>query len=77
MGLISVDGYEPAHLSYSTVDSYRSCGKKFQLTKVLQLEQVPGVAATAGSAVHKATELLDLAEFYNEPLDIGDGGAGT
>lgn len=75
MGLISIDGYEPPHLSYSTVDSYRSCGKKFQLQKILQLEQVPGIAATAGSAVHKATEILDLAEFFGQSLDIGNDGA--
>lgn len=74
MGLISIDGYEPAHLSYSTVDTYRMCGKKFQLTKVFGLEQRPGIAATGGSAVHRATELIDFAEFYGDVVDIGDGG---
>lgn len=70
MGRISIDGWEPPHLSYSTVDAYRSCGKKLQLQKILRLEQKPGLAALGGSAVHKATELLDLAEFNGETLDI-------
>ena len=68
MGLVSIAGYEPAWLSWSTMDGYRMCSKKFELTKVLQLEQRPGLAATGGSAVHKAIEKLSLAEFFDEPL---------
>lgn len=59
MGLISVDGYEPAHLSFSTVSGYRMCGKKFQLEKVFRLEQRPGLAAIGGNALHTASELID------------------
>lgn len=77
MGHISIDGYEPGHLSWSTMDSLRFCGMKFKLQKIDQVEQRPGLAATAGSAVHKATELLDLSEFFDEALDIDAVGAGT
>lgn len=69
MGTISIDGYEPAHLSHSTVNGYRMCGKKFQLEKVFQLEQKPGLAAIGGNAVHTATEKLDLAGFFGEGVD--------
>lgn len=59
MGLISVDGWEPPHLSYSTVSGYRGCGKRTQLSKVLRLEEQPGIASLAGNAVHEATEIID------------------
>lgn len=69
MGRISVDGYEPAHLSHSTIGSYRMCAKKFQLQKILRLEEKPGLAAIGGNAVHTATERIDLAEFYVGDVD--------
>lgn len=55
--------YEPRHLSYSTVNGYRMCGKQFELTRVLQLEEKPGLAAIAGNAVHSATEVFDLKDW--------------
>lgn len=73
MGRISVDGYEPAHLSHSTIGGYRMCGKKFQLTKIFRLEELPGLAAIGGNAVHTATERLDLAEFFGRDVDNGSG----
>ena len=73
MGLVSINGYEPAHLSYSTMDGYRGCGKRFEFQKVLMLEQKPGLAAVGGSAVHRATELVDAAMFFGTSLDIGNG----
>ena len=72
MGMVSVDGYEPRHLSHSTVSGYRMCGKKFQLAKVFRLEEKPGLAALGGNAVHSATERIDLAEFYG---DVDNGNA--
>jgi hypothetical protein len=69
MGKISVEGYEPAHLSYSTVNGYRFCGKQFYFTKIARLEQKPGLAAIGGNAVHRATELIDLADFNGEDID--------
>jgi hypothetical protein len=59
MGLISINGYEPKHLSYSTIGTYRMCAKKFELEKVQQREQRPGIAALAGNAVHTASEVID------------------
>lgn len=59
MGLISFEGYEPAHLSYSTIGSYRMCSKKLYFEKVLRLEQRPGLAAIGGNAVHVASEKVD------------------
>jgi hypothetical protein len=60
MSRISIEGYEPAHLSHSTVSGYRMCGKKFELEKILRKEQKPGLAAIGGNAVHTATEKYDL-----------------
>lgn len=59
MGFISFEGYEPKHLSHSTVDSYRMCGKKMFLQKIAQVEQRPGLAGIGGNAVHEATEVVD------------------
>jgi hypothetical protein len=70
MGVISIGGWEPPHLSYSTADSYRSCAKKLELTKILRLESIPGLAAIGGSAVHKATEMFDLNAFASGELDM-------
>lgn len=63
MSRISINGYEPAHLSHSTVSSYRMCGKKFELQKVLQKEEKPGLAAIGGNAVHTVTEAYDKGEW--------------
>jgi len=57
---LSYEGWEPAHLSYSTVNSYRMCGMQTKLGKVLRIEQRPGIAALGGNAVHTATEWYDL-----------------
>lgn len=60
MTKISIRGYEPAHVSFSTINGYRSCGKRHELSKVLRLEEKPGLAAIGGNAVHVATEAYDL-----------------
>jgi len=67
MTKISRDGYEPAHLSFSTISSWRMCGKKFELTKVLRLEEKPGLAAIGGNVVHVCTEHYDLGEWIPSP----------
>lgn len=69
MGRISIEGYEPAHLSYSTVNGYRMCGKQFYFNKIARLEQLPGLAAIGGNAVHTATEILDRAAFFGVDVD--------
>lgn len=74
MTLISINGYEPKHLSYSTVDGYRSCGKRFQLQKIERLQGRPGLAAIGGNAIHRATELIDLELFFGQTVDIDNIG---
>lgn len=60
MTAISIDGYEPKHLSHSTVSGYRDCGMRFKLQKILRVEQRPGLAGIGGNAVHSATEWYDV-----------------
>lgn len=74
MGLISIDGYEPKWLSYSTINSYRSCGKRLYFEKILRLEQIPGLAAIGGNAVHVASQIVDefILEHGFDALDSGD-----
>lgn len=59
MGQISIDGWEPPHVSFSTLNSYRMCGLKLYLEKVARKEQRPGLAAIGGNAVHVASEHVD------------------
>ena len=63
MGRVQFEDYQPAHLSYSTVNSYRMCGRMFLFQKVMKLEQLPGLAAIGGNAVHSLTEALDREQF--------------
>ena len=63
MGRVQFEDYQPAHLSYSTVNSYRMCPKQFLFVKVKKLEQLPGLAAIGGNAVHQVTEALDRERF--------------
>lgn len=72
MSRISIDGYEPAHLSFSTVNGYRGCGKRFELSKVLRLEEKPGLAAIGGNAVHVATEAYDLGLWNPSPSGVSE-----
>lgn len=59
MTAISYEGYQPKHLSFSTVNTYRMCGMMMRLQKVEQREQRPGLAGIGGNAVHTATEVYD------------------
>ena len=52
-------GWEPRHLSFSTLSGYRDCGKRTFFQKVKGLEQRPGLAALAGNALHSASEEID------------------
>ena len=49
----------PAHVSYSQLSSWLRCGKAYELERVLRVPVAPTWAQVAGSAVHRATELLD------------------
>lgn len=49
-------------LSYSSLDSYLTCGEKYRLTKVVGVAQDPAWYLFGGSAVHTATEWIDRGE---------------
>lgn len=66
---VSISGYEPDHLSYSTIDGFKTCGKRFELQKVIGVEQRPGLAALGGNAVHTASEWSDLGTHAGQELD--------
>ena len=48
----------PSSLSPSRVSSFTSCPMQFRFSSVQRLPEPPGVAATRGSVVHRALELL-------------------
>jgi len=50
------------YLSYSSMDSFQGCGERYRLEKVMGVPQTLAWYLVGGSAVHKATELLDLGE---------------
>lgn len=50
---------EITHLSYSTVDTWFSCPKKVQLSKIQRAPRTPAWWFAGGSAVHAATEEYD------------------
>ena len=56
---ISIGGYEPKHLSWSTYDSYSSCGERQRLQKVLMLEQRPNWGSVGGTGVHDSVEVIE------------------
>lgn len=51
------------HLSYSAVDSLASCGERFRLERVVQVEQEPAWWFIGGSAFHTATEIIDMSPY--------------
>lgn len=59
MSRISIAGYEPKHLSWSTYDSYATCGERARLQKVLMKEQRPNWGSVGGTAVHAAIETIE------------------
>lgn len=73
MAKVSRDGYEPAHLSFSTISTMRMCGAKFFFQKVLQKEERPGLAALGGNVVHTVTELFDLGEWIPSSSNVDNG----
>ena len=74
---IEIEGYAPKHVSYSALDGYARCGKQYQLSRVLGLEEKPGLAALAGNVIHRASELIDLAEFHGCTVDMLPEGQGA
>lgn len=51
------------YLSPSQITSLLTCGEKFRLTRKLGVPERPMWASIGGNAVHKLTELRDLAKY--------------
>lgn len=69
------DVFVPEHLSHSSVDSYARCSWAYKLQRVDKVKQSASWATVAGSAVHAATENLDLKDFGIDtggPLTFAD-----
>ena len=49
-----------SHVSYSGLTSYLDCGERFRLERVKNIQGEPGYWLAGGTAVHTATEWLDL-----------------
>ena len=58
-------------LSYSSMASYLDCGERYRLEKVAKVPQSEAWWFVGGSALHKATEYLDLGEV-NDPTEAWD-----
>jgi hypothetical protein len=48
------------YLSYSSLNTYLSCGEKYRLTKIESIPQKPAFWLAGGTAVHTGTEVYDL-----------------
>lgn len=65
----------PDHMSYSSLSSYAECGERWRLERGHHYASGTWWATLAGSAIHKATELIDRkvwdgAELVEAELDI-------
>lgn len=54
---------KPTYVSYSQLSSWLKCGKQYELRRIVEVEETPSWALVGGSAVHSATEALDLARW--------------
>lgn len=53
----------PVSRSYSQFTTWLSCGKQFQLARVVKVPETPAWYLVGGSAVHSATEVFDRERF--------------
>lgn len=51
------------YLSYSSMDSFLTCGERYRLEKVVGVPQAKAWYLLGGSAVHEATELCDTEQM--------------
>lgn len=58
----------PKHLSFSQLNTLRSCGERYRLTRIWNVPETPSFAQAGGSAVHSWTEDWDMAI-----LGVGEG----
>lgn len=52
-------GPGPAYVSYSQFTGWLKCGEQYRLKRIARVKELPGWAGVGGSALHKATEVLD------------------
>lgn len=58
--MLKVNGYEvPEHTSYSSITTWLSCGYRYYLSRIAQVEEPPSTWSIGGTAVHSATEEYD------------------
>lgn len=58
------------HISYSGRNTYEQCPKQYDLNYVMGAPRHGAVWFVGGSAVHRATELWDLAQVRGETIDL-------
>lgn len=59
---LKINGFDlPAHISYSALDTYISCGQRYYLSRIEKVAEQPAWWFVAGNAVHSATEEIDRA----------------
>lgn len=57
---IKINGFDlPAHISYSALDTYISCGQRYYLTRIEKVSEQPAWWFVGGNAIHSATEAFD------------------
>jgi len=58
--VLKINGYEvPKHTSFSSITTWLSCGYRYYLSRVVQVEEQPATWSIGGTAVHSATEEYD------------------
>jgi len=68
--MLQINGYNvPEHTSYSSLTTWLSCGYKYYLSRIVQVEEQPSTWAIGGSAVHRATEVYDREDWKRENID--------
>lgn len=53
----------PAYRSYSSFTSWLSCGKAWQLSRLVEVKEQPAWWFAGGKAVHTASEVYDHKRF--------------
>lgn len=54
------------HLSWSQINSFLSCGKAYQFSRLLQYPEQPSVWLAAGSAIHTAIEQINRTHWEEQ-----------
>lgn len=58
--MVKVNGYDmPVHVSYSQLTTWLDCGWKYYMSRIAKESEEGSWWLVGGSAVHKATEVVD------------------